>query len=80
MIQLGRTFILTAVQNSEEIGVREHLYSTAYQEAVSFFMRIEALEPELVELIEVFKTAETLEADFEATEKLVAEINSLAIW
>ncbi|KAG0047527.1 autophagy protein 17 [Gryganskiella cystojenkinii] len=65
---------------SEEIGVREHLYMTAYQEAEAFFKRIEDLEPELVELVEVFKTAETLEADFDATEKLIGEINSLAIW
>ncbi|GJJ78152.1 autophagy-related protein 17 [Entomortierella parvispora] len=65
---------------SEEIGVREHLYMTAYQEAVAFFKRIEALEPELVELIDVFKTADTLEGDFEETSKLVAEIDNLAIW
>jgi len=66
--------------SSEEIGVREHLYMTAYQEAVAFFKRIEALEPELMELIDVFKTADSLEEDFEETEKLVAEIDNLAIW
>ncbi|KAF9921919.1 autophagy protein 17 [Linnemannia zychae] len=65
---------------TEEVGVREHLYSTAYGEAVAFFKKIEALEPDLVELVETFRRAEGLEDDFNATEKLIGEINSLAIW
>ncbi|KAI1321428.1 Structural maintenance of chromosomes protein 3 [Mortierella claussenii] len=64
----------------EEIGVREHLYATAYQEAAVFFKRIEAMEPELIQLLEALRSAQGLEEDFDATEKLIAEINSLAIW
>ncbi|KAF9097342.1 Structural maintenance of chromosomes protein 3 [Mortierella sp. GBA35] len=65
---------------SEEVGVREHLYATAYEEAVLFFRKIEALEPDLLELVEIFRLAEGLEEDFHTTEKLIGEINSLAIW
>ncbi|ORZ05305.1 autophagy-related protein 17 [Lobosporangium transversale] len=65
---------------SEEISIREHLYATAYQEAVAIFKKIEALEPYLRSLVEVFRTAESLDEDFRSTEKLIAEINSLAIW
>ncbi|KAG0376231.1 autophagy protein 17 [Mortierella sp. AD032] len=65
---------------TEEVGVREHLYATAYEEALMFFKKIEALEPDLVELVETFRMAEGLEEDFNATEKLIGEINSLAIW
>ncbi|KAG0071610.1 Structural maintenance of chromosomes protein 3 [Linnemannia elongata] len=65
---------------TEEVGVREHLYTTAYEEAVVFFKKIEALEPDLVELVDTFRLAEGLEDDFNATEKLIGEINSLAIW
>ncbi|KAF9137987.1 Structural maintenance of chromosomes protein 3 [Mortierella sp. GBA39] len=65
---------------TEEVGVREHLYTTAYEEAVGFFKKIEALEPDLVELVDTFRLAEGLEDDFNATEKLIGEINSLAIW
>ncbi|KAG0368561.1 hypothetical protein BGZ54_001691 [Gamsiella multidivaricata] len=65
---------------SEEIGVREHLYTMAYQEAAVFFKKIEALEPELVQMVEAFRSAEGLEEDFDATEKLISEINGLAIW
>ncbi|KAG0018720.1 autophagy protein 17 [Entomortierella chlamydospora] len=72
---------LTLVQaTSEAIGVQERQYATAYQEAIAFFKKIEALEPELAQLVEVFKLSETLEEDFDATEKLTSEINSLAIW
>ncbi|KAG0297924.1 hypothetical protein BGZ98_000378 [Dissophora globulifera] len=65
---------------SEEIGVREHLYTTAYQEAVTIFRKVQYLEPELVQLVQLFKTTESLGEDFDATEKLIGEINSLAIW
>ncbi|KAG0315904.1 autophagy protein 17 [Dissophora globulifera] len=65
---------------SEEIGVREHLYTTAYQEAVTIFRKVQSLEPELVQLVQLFKTTESLGEDFDATEKLIGEINSLAIW
>lgn len=71
---------LCIVRYSEEVGVREHLYTTAYEEAVVFFKKIEALEPDLVELVDTFRLAEGLEDDFNATEKLIGEINSLAIW
>ncbi|KAF9391757.1 autophagy protein 17 [Podila verticillata] len=65
---------------SEEIGVREHLYTTAYQEAVALFGKINQLEPQLAELVDVFRSAEGLREDFDSTEKLIGEINSLAIW
>ncbi|KAF9381018.1 Structural maintenance of chromosomes protein 3, partial [Podila verticillata] len=65
---------------SEEIGVREHLYTTAYQEAVALFRKINKLEPQLAELVDVFRSAEGLREDFDSTEKLIGEINSLAIW
>ncbi|KAF9113570.1 Structural maintenance of chromosomes protein 3 [Mortierella sp. AM989] len=72
---------LTLVRaTSEAIGVQERQYATAYQEAIVFFKKIEALEPELGQLVEVFRIAETLEEDFDAIEKLTSEINSLAIW
>lgn len=45
-----------------------------------FFKKIEVLEPDLLELVETFRLAEGLEDDFNATEKLIGEINSLAIW
>lgn len=65
---------------SEEIGVREHLYTTAYQEAIALFGKINQLEPQLAELVDVFRSAEGLHEDFDLTEKLIGEINSLAIW
>ncbi|KAF9932722.1 autophagy protein 17 [Mortierella alpina] len=65
---------------SEEVSVREHLYATAYQEAVAFFKKIDALEPDLVKLFEAFKSCEGIEEEFDATEKVIEEINSLAIW
>ncbi|KAF9290026.1 Structural maintenance of chromosomes protein 3 [Mortierella alpina] len=65
---------------SEEVSIREHLYATAYQEAVAFFKKIDALEPDLVKLVEAFKTCEGIEEEFDATEKVIEEINSLAIW
>ncbi|KAF9303180.1 Structural maintenance of chromosomes protein 3 [Mortierella antarctica] len=64
----------------EEIGVREHLYTTAYREAVALFGNINQLEPQLAELMDVFRSAEGLREDFDSTEKLIGEINSLAIW
>ncbi|KAF9201349.1 autophagy protein 17 [Haplosporangium sp. Z 27] len=72
---------LTLVQaTSEAIAVQERQYATAYQEAIAFFKKIEALEPELVQLVEVCRLSEFLEEDFDATEKLTSEINSLAKW
>ncbi|KAG0033841.1 Structural maintenance of chromosomes protein 3 [Podila clonocystis] len=65
---------------SEEIGVREHLYTTAYREAVALFGKINQLEPQLAELVDVFRSAEGLREDFDSTEKLIGEISSLAIW
>ncbi|KAG0023242.1 Structural maintenance of chromosomes protein 3 [Podila clonocystis] len=64
----------------EEIGVREHLYTTAYREAVALFGKINQLEPQLAELVDVFRSAEGLREDFDSSEKLIGEINSLAIW
>ncbi|KAF9964781.1 Structural maintenance of chromosomes protein 3 [Mortierella alpina] len=65
---------------SEEVSIREHLYATAYQEAVAFFKKIDALEPDLVKLFEALKSCEGIEEEFDATEKVIEEINSLAIW
>ncbi|KAF9182630.1 Structural maintenance of chromosomes protein 3 [Haplosporangium sp. Z 11] len=65
---------------SEEVGVREHLYTTAYQEAIAVFKKIESLEPDLVELLEAFKNAENIEDEFRKTEGLIAEIVSLTTW
>ncbi|KAF9954166.1 autophagy protein 17 [Mortierella alpina] len=65
---------------TEEVSVREHLYATAYQEAVAFFKKIDALEPNLIKLFEALKSCEGIEEEFDATEKLIEEINSLAIW
>ncbi|KAF9428267.1 Structural maintenance of chromosomes protein 3 [Podila epigama] len=65
---------------TEEIGVREHLYATAYHEAIALFGKIDQLEPQLAELVSVIRAAEGLGRDFDATEKLIGEINSLAIW
>ncbi|KAF9900371.1 Structural maintenance of chromosomes protein 3 [Linnemannia zychae] len=65
---------------TEEVGVREHLYATAYEEALTFFKKIEALEPDLIELVETIRITEGLEEEFNATEKLIMEIDSLAIW
>ncbi|KAF9156894.1 autophagy protein 17 [Actinomortierella ambigua] len=65
---------------SEEIGVREHLYTTAHREAVAFSKTMEGLEPLMTQLVEALKVAEGLEAEFDAAETIIAEINSLAIW
>ncbi|KAF9973959.1 autophagy protein 17 [Actinomortierella ambigua] len=65
---------------SEEIGVRERLYITAHQEAFSFSKTMEGLEPLMAQLVEALKVAEGLEAEFDAAEAIIAEINSLAIW
>ncbi|KAK3814485.1 MAG: autophagy-related protein 17 [Benniella sp.] len=64
----------------EEIGIREHIYTTAYQEATAFFKKIQALEPDLAHLLETFRSVEGLGDDIDATEKLIGEINGLAIW
>ncbi|KAF9173848.1 autophagy protein 17 [Mortierella sp. AD010] len=80
LVQATRRLSINTQRFSEAIGVQERQYATAYQEAVAFFKKIEALEPELAQLVEVFKLSETLEEDFDATEKLTSEINSLAIW
>ncbi|KAF9928203.1 Structural maintenance of chromosomes protein 3, partial [Modicella reniformis] len=66
--------------SSEDIGIREHIYVTAYLEAVEFFRKIEALEPDFVHFVEVFRSSEGLGDDIVSTEKLISEINSLAIW
>ena len=72
--------IYTRLLCSEEVSVREHLYATAYQEAVAFFKKIDALEPDLVRLFEAVKSCEGIEEEYDATEKVIEEINSLAIW
>lgn len=56
------------------------MYTTAYREAVAQFGNINQLEPQLAELMDVFRSAEGLREDFDSTEKLIGEINSLAIW
>ncbi|KAF9586260.1 Structural maintenance of chromosomes protein 3 [Lunasporangiospora selenospora] len=65
---------------SEEVSVREHQYATAYQEATDFFGRIENLEPDLVQLIGVFKDSEELAESIDAAGRLIGELDSLAIW
>ncbi|KAG0223703.1 autophagy protein 17 [Actinomortierella wolfii] len=65
---------------SEEIGVREHLYMTAHNEAVAFSKTMDDLEPLMARLVEALKAAEGLETEFDAAEAIVSEINSLAIW
>jgi hypothetical protein len=64
----------------EEIGIREHIYTTAYQEATAFFKKIQALEPDLAHLLEIFRSVEGLGDDIDTAEKLIGEINGLAIW
>ncbi|KAF9329000.1 Structural maintenance of chromosomes protein 3 [Podila minutissima] len=75
-------FLIDDIQLGDEDlnGVREHLYTTAYREAVALFGNINQLEPQLAELVDVFRSAEGLREDFDSTEKLIGEINSLAIW
>ncbi len=73
-------YLFTCLFHSEEVSVREHLYATAYQEAVVFFKKIDALEPDLVKLFEAFKYCEGIEEEFDATERVIEEINSLSIW
>ncbi|KAF9354120.1 autophagy protein 17 [Mortierella sp. AD094] len=80
LVSLANHYDQVAQVLTEAIGVQERQYATAYQEAIVFFKKIEALEPELAQLVEVFKLSEALEEDFDATEKLTSEINSLAIW
>ncbi|KAI8599111.1 autophagy protein Apg17-domain-containing protein [Dissophora ornata] len=77
--ELEESLILVQA-TSEEIGVREHLYITAYQEAVAIFKKVQSLEPELAQLVDIFRSAEGLEEDFDAAEKLIGEIDGLAIW
>ncbi|KAG0348496.1 Structural maintenance of chromosomes protein 3 [Podila humilis] len=78
--------VLTYTKNSmvrtesEEIRVRQHLYSTAYLEAVILFNKIIQMEPQLAALLGVFKSTDALTEDFDLTEKIIGEINSLAIW
>ncbi|KAF9432394.1 autophagy protein 17 [Entomortierella beljakovae] len=80
LVSLANHYDQVAKVLTEEIGVQEQQYSTAYREAITFFKKIEAFEPELAQLVQIFKVSETLNEDFEVTEKLTDEIISLAIW